>query len=99
MSLSKDSLIQARNLIEKAIIDLSKANSLVARATTIDVTPNTAPDGNYSTWATLGTAIGTAITNSQTAMGELYYYPTQPSGGGPYTDLRPADAAPYPSGL
>lgn len=99
MSLAKDNLIQARNLLEQAIIFLGQAQSLVGHAQTLDVTPNTSPDANYSTWATLSTAIGTAITNSKTAMGELYYYPTQPSSGGPYTDVPAADPAPYPSGM
>lgn len=74
-----DNMVQAQKELQSALIILGKAKGQVSSAIMTAADATSTGDTQHGTWATLATAIGTAITDLQTAIAEVYFYPEQPN--------------------
>ena len=73
----KDNMIQAQRDLQIALNALGKAQGQVSTALGTAADTTSTPDGQHTYWAALATAIGTAITDLNTAIGDVYFYPDQ----------------------
>ncbi len=73
----KDNIIQAQRDLQIALTALGKAQSQVSSAIGAAADTTSTPDTQSGSWGTLHTAIATAITNLNTAIGDVYFYPEQ----------------------
>ena len=76
MAVSHEYMLQAEKLLQQALVTLGAAQNAVSEAIATDtmIPPG---DPNSSYWGTLQTAIATAITDVNTAIGDVYYSPEQ----------------------
>lgn len=73
----KDYIIQAQRDLQIGLTALGKAQGQVSAAIGTAADTASTPDTQHASWSTLHTAIATAITNLNTAITDVYYYPEQ----------------------